>query len=247
MSLPPPRRIEVADGLVAAMAAELSDGAVVATGVASSLAILAIAVARATHAPRLRYLACVGSLDPTLDTLHPSSEDIRYLDGRCAEIAIPDLFDHARRGRIDTVFFGAAQVDGRGDTNMSAIGSVRRPKVKLPGVAGAATLRRWVRRPVLVVAKHDRRTLVRTVDVASTSDPLRRTRLLTNLGTFELGQGGARLCARHPGLAVEEIAERTGFAFHHDGDVPFIPAPHPATLAAIRRIDCHELRLELVG
>ena len=89
--------IGAADRLVAQMAAEIKDGDVVATGVASPLAVLAIAVARATHAPTLTYLACVGSLDPHVTRLLGSSEDLAYLDGRSAEITIPDLFDHARK------------------------------------------------------------------------------------------------------------------------------------------------------
>ena len=109
-----------AECVVAAMARQIEDGMVIATGVASHLAILAIATARATHAPRLSYLACVGSLDPALDRLHPSAESLAYLEGRSGEITIPDLFDHARRGRIDVMFFGAAEVDARGDTNLSA-------------------------------------------------------------------------------------------------------------------------------
>ncbi len=137
----------------------MKDGEVVATGVASPLAILAIAVAKKTHAPRLRYLACVGSLDPDArDAASASSEDLRFLDGRTAEIGIPDLFDHARRGRVGTIFFGAAQVDAHGRTNMSAIGTLHKPKVKLPGVAGArATLRRWAKNPIIVVPKHSAR------------------------------------------------------------------------------------------
>src|SRR5215472_18370282 len=94
-----------ADTVVALMARQIDDGAVVATGVASPLAILAIAVARATRAPNLTYLACVGSLDPEVSHLYRSSEDLGYLDGRRAEVTIPDLFDHARRDRIDTIFF----------------------------------------------------------------------------------------------------------------------------------------------
>ncbi len=68
--------IAAADRLVAQMAAEIDDGGVVATGVASPLAVLAIAVARATHAPRLTYLACVGSLNPNVTRLYGSSEDL---------------------------------------------------------------------------------------------------------------------------------------------------------------------------
>ena len=100
--------ISAADRLVAQMASEIHDGAVVATGVASPLAVLAIAVARATHAPSLTYLACVGSLNPNVTRLLGSSEDLAYLEGRAAEITIPDLFDHARReidGRIREGFF----------------------------------------------------------------------------------------------------------------------------------------------
>jgi glutaconate CoA-transferase subunit B len=235
-----------ADTLVALMASALTDGAVVATGVASPLGILAIAVAQATHAPRLRYLACVGALDPELGTLHRSSEDLRFLDGRSGDVAIPDLFDHARRGRIDTIFFGAAQVDGHGRTNMSAIGSLARPKVKLPGVAGAATLRRWIKRPVIVVPKHTRRTLVSAVDVVSTADPRRRVTLLTDLATFELGEGGAVLTSRHSWASYEQIAERTGFSYAiADGSITNLPAP--ATIDAINSIDKHGLRHALIG
>ncbi len=235
-----------ADTLVSLMACALEDGAVVATGVASPLAILAIAVAQATHAPRLRYLACVGALDPELTTLHKSSEDLRYLDGRSGEVAIPDLFDHARRGRVDTIFFGAAQVDAQGRTNMSAIGSLDKPKVKLPGVAGAATLRRWTKRPIIVVPKHTARTLVPNVDVVSTADPDRRITLLTDLCTFELGTEGAVLTARHPWVSYDDIKARTGFEYTiADNSITNVPTQR--LLDALDVVDSHGLRHSLVG
>jgi glutaconate CoA-transferase subunit B len=247
----------VAETLVAAMAREIEDGAVVATGVASPLAILAIAVARATHAPRLTYIACVGALDPAITALHPCSEDLAYLDGRCGEVSIPDLFDHARRGRIDVMFFGAAEVDASGATNLSAAGALERPRTKFPGVAGAASLRRWVARPVIVVGRQSRRNLVPRVQVASTTDPGRRTRLLSDLGLFELGAGGAVLCARHattpaadavaPARAAAAIAERTGFAFRVLDPLPVTPPPSADELRAIRRIDAAGLRERLAG
>jgi glutaconate CoA-transferase subunit B len=236
-----------AETVVAAMAREIEDGAVIATGVASPLAILAIAVARATHAPRLTYLACVGALNPEIEKLHACSEDLSYLDGRAGEVTIPDLFDHARRGRVDLMFFGAAEVDAAGDTNLSAAGSLDRPKVKFPGVAGAATLRRWISKPVIVLGRQSRRNLVPKVQVASTSDPTRRTRLITDLGVFELGAKGAALVARHPWTTQSEIAERTGFSFEIPEALPVTPVPSPEHLRAIRRIDSDGLRERLVG
>ena len=236
-----------ADLVVAAMARQIEDGMVIATGVASHLPILAIATARATHAPRLSYLACVGSLDPAMDQLRPSAESLAYLDGRAGEITIPDLFDHARRGRIDMMFFGAAEVDGRGDTNLSAAGSLEAPSYKFPGVAGAATLRRWVRRPILAVARHSPRSLVPQVQVASTSDPDRRTPLYTDLGVFELGAEGATLIARHPWASAAEIEAETGFDYAEADPLPVTEAPAEEHLEAIRAFDRQGLRERLVG
>jgi glutaconate CoA-transferase, subunit B len=236
--------ITPADRLVWQMACEIEDGAVVATGVASPLAVLAIAVARATHAPRLTYLACVGSLDPRVSRLLGSSEDLAYLDGRVAEITIPDLFDHARRGRIDTVFFGAVECDPTGATNLSAAGSLDAPTVKFPGVVGACSLRRWCKRPVLVVPRQSRRNLVPRVSVRSTHD-IRPIRLLTDLGSFTLGPG-ATLTALATHATPELVAARTGFAFT-TADVHTIPDPPVHALAAIAALDPWKLRAELVG
>jgi glutaconate CoA-transferase, subunit B len=238
---------ERADVLVAAMARELQDHSVVATGVASPLAILAIAVAKATHAPGLHYLSCVGSLNPSLPILYASSEDLRYLQGRSAEVSIPELFDHARRGRIDTVFFGAAEIDRSGQTNMSAAGSLSQPSSKFPGVAGAATLRRWVKNPVLLLPKQSRRSLVEQVQVASTRDPERPVRLMTDLGVFLLCPQGASLLSIHPGVELAEINHRIGFSFLAPTPVPLTPVPDAATQRAISRIDRDNLRYQLVG
>ena len=237
-----PTRAEV---LVCALARELVDGDVVATGVSSPLAVLAIGVAKATHAPGCIWLACVGGLDPPLRQLHSSTEDLAYLEGRRAEITIADLFDHARRGRVDVVFFGAAEVDGEGATNMSAGGSLARPSPKFPGVAGASSLRRWTHRPVLVMPRHSRRCLVAAVQVRSTRDD-RRTPLLTDLGRFEVGPGGAALQALHPGVSAAEVEATTGFLFTRGPRLADAALPDAASLAALRVLDPARLRDTLV-
>ncbi len=236
-----------ADTIVALLAQQLGENAVVATGVASPLAILAIAVARATHAPNLTYISCVGSLDPSIQTLQSCSESLEYLKGRRAEVSIADLFDHARRQRVDTVFFGAAEIDGLGQTNMSAAGSLREPKIKFPGVAGASSLRRWVKKPVLLMMKHSKRSLVPKVQVVSTKDPSRRTTLMTDLGIFELGADGAELIGRHEWASETEIADKTGFTYRTSSTLNVSQPPGEAILRAIRSIDSHDLRHALVG
>ena len=236
-----------ADRLIFQMACEIEDGAVVATGVASPLAVLAIALARATHAPHLTYLACVGSLNPQVSRLFGSSEDLAYLAGRAGEVSIPDLFDHARRGRIDNVFFGAVEVDARGRTNLSAAGSLAQPTVKFPGVVGACSLRRWCKRPVLVVPRQTRRALVERVAVRSTEDDARRTRLLTDLAVFSVGAGGAVLEALAPGVALDAVRAYTGFPYASAVTLHTLPEPPDHAVDVIRALDPEHFRAALVG
>jgi len=242
-----PARSTTAERLIWQLACEIEDGAVVATGVASPLAVLAIALARATHAPRLTYLACVGSLNPSVSRLLGSSEDLAYLAGRAGEITIPDLFDHARRGRVDNVFFGAVEVDGHGRTNLSAAGSLAHPKVKFPGVVGACSLRRWCKRPVLVVPRQTRRALVARVAVRSTEDDARRTRLLTDLATFTLGVAGAQLEAVAPGVVLDDVGARTGFAYGVAPTLHTLPEPPDHVLDVIEALDPDRFRSALIG
>jgi len=180
-------------------------------------------------------------------SLRPCSEDLDYLNGRRGRLSIAELFDHARRGRVDVMFFGAAEVDGAGDTNLTAAGSLAEPRYKFPGVAGAATLRRWVHRPVLMVPQQSRRNLVPRVQVASTTDPHRRTRLLTNLGIFELGAGGATLLSRHAGVDTTTLRDQTGFEFAEPDPLPITPEPELEYVHAIRTIDDQRLWERIVG
>ena len=203
----------------------------------------------ATHAPGLTYLACVGSLDPELPELYPSSEDLRYLDGRSAEVTIPDLFDHARRGRVDTVFFGAAEVDSAGRTNMTAAGQPGAAPRKFPGVAGAATLRQWVQAAraagAAAVAPQPRARRCRWPPRATRSRPVR---LISDLGTFELGRRTARrLLARHPWATLDAHRRAHRLRVLGAGRPARHRPPDARTLAAIRALDPRNLRDALVG
>jgi glutaconate CoA-transferase subunit B len=236
-----------AERLIWQMALEIKDGAVVATGVASPLAVLAIALAKATHAPGLSYISCVGSLNPTVTRLMGSSEDLAYLTGRVAEVSIPELFDHARAGRVDNVFFGAVEVDGHGRTNLTGAGPLARPTVKFPGVVGACSLRRWAKHPILVVPRHTRRCLVAKVNIRSTADDARRTRLITDAGVFSVGPGGAILEALVGNTTLADVHARTGFQFAVDAHLAVIGDPPLAIRQTLAALDPDQRSAELVG
>src|SRR5262249_16222975 len=80
-----------------------------------------------------------------------------------------------------------------------------------------------------------------------TSDPSRRTPLITDLGVFELCPSGATLVARHPGAELEAIRERTGFAFEPARPLAVTAEPTREPLKAIHSLDPQGIRDQLAG
>jgi glutaconate CoA-transferase, subunit B len=236
-----------ADRILAGLARCIADGDVVTTGVASALPMLAIALARATHAPRLTYYNCVGAIDPVLDRALPTSVDARLLDRCAGRIGLPDLFDLARRGGIDLMFFGAAQIDAAARMNLTCIGDYAHPRVKLPGPAGSSSMRPYVRKVVIVAPRHTPRTLVPRVDfVTSAPSPRNRdTRVVTDLAVLRLQEGGLRLLSRHAPTGAALLREKTGFDLQGDFDC-VTPEPSGEEMKVLRTLDPGGIRHRLI-
>jgi glutaconate CoA-transferase subunit A len=239
-------RRHAADRLVTNLARAIKDGEVVATGVASALPMLAIALARRTHAPRLTYVNCVGAIDPVIDAFRPTSTDVALLDRCGGRVDLPGLFDMAHRGEIDLMYFGAAQVDGGARINLTCIGDYARPRVKLPGPAGSPSMRSFVRRVVIAVPRHSRRSLVERVDFVTAAPGARNreTLVITDRATLALEGDRLRLAGRCAGNGAAGLRRETGFAF--DGDGAETPEPSPVEMAALQSLDPRGLRARLV-
>ncbi|MGH9749684.1 MAG: CoA-transferase [Candidatus Polarisedimenticolia bacterium] len=239
-------RLRAADRLVTGLARAIKDGETVATGVASALPMLAVALARRTHAPRLTYLNCVGAIDPHLDGIRPTSTDVTLLDRCRGRVDLPDLFDRAHRGGIDVMFFGAAQVDREARINLTCIGEYARPRVKLPGPAGSPSMRSFVRRAVIAVPRHSPRSLVERVDftTAARGARNRETLVITDRAVLRLDGDRLRVETRHAGTGAAELERLTGFTI--DGSGPATPEPSPEEMAALRSLDPQGLRARLV-
>jgi glutaconate CoA-transferase subunit B len=138
----------------------LRDGELAFHGVASPLPMVAILLAKRTHAPNLVYLNITGSIDPTPSHLPRSTVDPILLEGSRSLITLADAFDLSARGELDTVFLSGVQIDAQGKINMSAIGDYAHPKVRLPGGAGSAFLMSTANRIILWRTRHDPRTFV---------------------------------------------------------------------------------------
>jgi glutaconate CoA-transferase subunit A len=136
---------------------------------------------------------------------------------------------------------GAAQIDRTGATNNIA---VRRPDgsiVRLPGQGGMADVANLHAGFVLYLPRQSRRNTVERVDVRSAARTLPgQTVVLTDLGRFALDAPAAGLVLTHlhPGVALDEVRERTGWPLVVADDLQVTPAPTAAELQALReRVD----------
>ncbi len=221
------------DPMVAAMARLIRNGDIVTTGVASDLPMLAVALAKATHAPELVYFNCVGAVNPTWKSLPVSSVEPELLPGD-AFIRLEEIWEMAGQGRIDFMFFGAYQIDALGRTNLHRL----RSGAKLPGIAGASTMRRKVLRPVLFSTRHDTKTFVPEVDVVTTSPrPGEDNLAVTPLAVMSLGRKGARIISLLAGHTAKEVQSQTGFELTWTGPLETLALPSSKEQEALHKLD----------
>jgi glutaconate CoA-transferase, subunit B len=156
-----------------------------------------------------------------------------------------EIFDVAGQGRMDAFFLSGAQIDGKANVNLVAVGDYAQPKARFPGSFGSGYLYFVVPRVILFRLEHTPRTLVEKVDFISapgfSDDNVHRPggpyKLITDRCLFHVDK--ERRCFRlesvHPGHTVEEIHEQTGFKFDlPEGEVPTTAVPDAASLATIR-------------
>jgi len=203
---------------------EVRDRERTAVGTLSPVPLLGTLHASASHAPHGKFLFL-------------GSDDTPVTEGS------KELFDLAQRGNLDLFFLSGAQVDRKGNINLTCIGEYGSPKVRLPGGAGSAMLYYMTRRVVLFTLSHTPRVFVEKCDFVTSAgstpqDPWRRggpTRLLTPLCTMEYDSRAAewRLLSLHPGVSFGEAQRETGFPLA-PADVPETPSPSADDLALIR-------------
>ncbi|MFI5267290.1 MAG: CoA-transferase subunit beta [Chloroflexota bacterium] len=216
----------------------LRDGERAFHGVASPLPMVAIMLAKRTHAPKLVYLNTGGSVDPEPGHLPASTSDPALFANTPAMFDLLDLFDLSARGGLDAVFHSGIQIDQRGRINLSALGDdYRRPKVRLPGGAGSAHLMPTAKRVILWRTRHDRQTFVESVSFVTAQGNV--DRVVTPLCVFKGANGLLQLESIHPGSTFAQVQEATGWPL---ADAPPTPLPTPVELAALQAVDPDRVR-----
>lgn len=245
--------------MIKAMAKEIKDGDKVLHGLASPLPILAMLLAKFTHAPNLVFLSVAEGLDPDLDKLklRISSADPRLSVGAIAFSELVDAFDFCQRKELDVVFLGGAQIDKYGNTNLSAIGEYHRPKVSLPGGAATAHITSIMPKIVIWATRQSKRVFVEKVDFKTGVGYLdggdsrekagaRPTivKVATNLAVYGFDEKARMMKVEsiHPGVTADMIRENTGFDIEIPPDVPTTEMPTEEELRTIIKLDPDNIR-----
>lgn len=159
-----------------------------------------------------------------------------------------ELFDMAGAGRLDAFFLGGGQIDGQANINLiGAGGDYPQSDTRWPGSFGSGYLYYLVPRVILFREEHSRRVFVPRVDFVSAAGPGNPDQrgiyrpggpigLLTNLCWFawDTSRLRFRLESVHPGHALEEVRDQTGFEFDCPAQVPTTLSPDADTLALMR-------------
>lgn len=212
---------------VVALARTIADGEVVFHGFASPCAQVAMHVAKRTHAPgSLLVEGATYAVDPVPVFVPPTSNDLALHRDAVYRMRFEEFFDAAARGAVDRMFLSGGQIDGHGNTNVTAIGGMPSPKIKLGGGGGGCNISATIGALTVWTTRHrSGRTLVPRVDFltdighrtpSGTRAELGYTGggpqwLVTELGLFDFDGGHARLRALFPDVTVDDVAAATRF------------------------------------
>jgi glutaconate CoA-transferase, subunit B len=238
---------------VVALARTIRPQETVFHGFGSPCAQVAMHVARRTHAPDMVLVeGAMYAINPDPPFIPPTSNDASLKRGAAYSMRFEEFFDAAVRGDVDRMFLSGGQIDGYGNTNVTAIGPAGRLKVKLGGGGGGCNLAATVGHLTVWTTRHrSGRTLVEACDFIT--DMGHRTPLgtraelgytgggpqwlVTELGVFDFPGGQARLIQVFPDVSVADIRAATGFPLEVAGDLRTVPPPSAAELAVVRSLD----------
>jgi glutaconate CoA-transferase, subunit B len=204
------------------------------SGVNSTLPMLACLLAKRAYDFPFTYINVAGGVDPVPSKVPLSSSDPVLAEQSASIFANEDFYDLCTRGRMDLTFLGAAQIDGEGCANNSAIGDWHKPKVRLPGGGGGSVMLPTARRSCTWRTEHSRRTLVGKLDFRTAWGGFHG--VVTPIAVFVKRDGRLALHSWHPEASLEEVRDRTGFAFDANRAEPTMP-PTAREVEALRSLD----------
>jgi glutaconate CoA-transferase subunit B len=239
---------------VVALARTVRDREVVFHGFGSPCAQVAMHVARHTHARDMMLVeGATYAVNPDPPFIPPTGNDLVLQQGAAYRMRFEEFFDAAVRGDVDRMFLSGGQIDAYGNTNVTAIGPLASPKVKLGGGGGGCNLAATIGHLTLWTTRHrSGRALVANCDFVTdmghhTPEGSRADLgftgggpqwLVTELGVFDYDDAGrARLRQVFPDVSLDDVRTATGFDLSVAADLRPVPPPSSGEIAALRAVD----------
>lgn len=236
-----------------ALARTIRDGEIVFHGFGSPCAQVAMYVAKRTHAPNMVLVeGSTYALDPEPAFIPQTSNDWALLRGARHVLRFEELFDLGARGELDRMFLSGGQIDPYGNTNVTAIGGLPAPKVKLGGGGGGCNLSATVGELTLWTTRHrsgrvfveecdfvtdlGHRTALGTREELGMPGGGPRT-LVSELGVFDFPGGRMRLRELFADVEVDDVLAATAFDLDVADDVRTVALPRAEELAVLRSVD----------
>ena len=238
---------------VTALARTIGDGEVVFHGFASPCAQVAMHLAKRSHAPNMMLVeGAMYALNPDPPFIPPTGNDAALKQGAVYSMRFEEFFDAAVRGDIDRMFLSGIQIDRYGNANLTAVGGMPRPKVKIGGGGGGCNVSATVGHLTIWSTNHRTgRCLVSECDFIT--DVGHRTPagdraelgytgsgpdwMVTELGIFDFPGGRARLRQMFPDVTMDEIEQATGFELRVASDLAEVDPPRASEIELVRRLD----------
>ena len=234
--------------VVAARALAHTRTVFIGVGRPSTAAILA----RMVHNPSLVLIYESGTIGAKPFHIPLSIGDGELAETADAVVSVPEMFNYwIGPGRVEVAFLGAAQVDRFANLNSTVIGDYDHPRTRLPGAGGAPEIASSCGE-VIVVAPHNKRTLVPRLDFVTTvghgDGPGARERLglrgrgptavITDMGVLEPDAQSKELVLTqlHEGVSAEQAREATGWELAVAAAVRVTEPPSERELDALREL-----------
>lgn len=241
------------------IARNIRDGELVQQGGGTALGIVAVMLARLTHAPNLTY-NYLTSVDPLVYRVG-GAENSPAAASRTSlmPFSIDQIVSMCLRGKTDVFTTMPAQIDRYGNVNASLIGDHDHPSVRFPGGLGIPDWALYAGRINAYLPKHTRRVFVEKVDYVTGLGHLpgglaeREKRgipgrgpdqVFSSLAVMDYDDTGLmRLESLHAGVTLDEVRENTGFEFPVPDEIPQTEPPTVEQVDLIRnKIDPQGLR-----
>jgi glutaconate CoA-transferase subunit B len=238
--------------IVAAAEAWRGNGEVLASGI-GVVPRLAASLAKLTHSPELMMTDAEAFL---VEEPVPLGARGDYRPRPSGYMPFARVFDCVWGGRRH-VMIGPIQIDRFGQTNLSGIGALQKPKVQMLGMRGLPG-NSISHLNSMFVPNHSPRVFVPSeVDIiggagynparwpSGASDAHVDLRLIvTDLCVMDFSGAAHAIRVRslHPGVSLAEVQAATGFALEAPAIPPTTSLPTREQLEIIRRLDPHDLR-----